>query len=338
MLRKSSKNNALLALIILAVFIGVVIKLRFSSYENISSFPLDNPDGIYIIRKAAKSTKLDASGQAEFVFDSPIEEVFYFVEYREEEGGLADHATDLMLVGNSKVDLEPFVNHQVQINGEFRTHNSQCIVDTCSNLGETRGTLFINEVTMVRSGLPDPGFSLPINIDPGQLQKFLQFANGDMYALVVQPSMNFPVELDSAVASEKPFVGVLSADLEGQRWRPWVEIKELNLAKSSGNNPYYLWFSFQDEAFYLSVVDQNGAGSGEGVMKVFVQSGQDQKQWSLVGCYYYTPGLINKESYQQTYDYFSLTSKTDLYQQLDLERCQDAVEAVFVTPSFANGL
>jgi hypothetical protein len=60
-----------------------------------------------------------------------------------------------------------------------------------------------------------------------------------------------------------------------------LEIKDS--VTTDKNNPYYLVTDGNN--LLLTVVDQNGAGSGEGIMKVFALT--QTENWELKSCYYF---------------------------------------------------
>jgi hypothetical protein len=93
-------------------------------------------------------------------------------------------------------------------------------------------------------------------------------------------SMNVVIKGESSNIS-----GVLYAISDDSQWKYFAEINELS---DSRNNPYY--FDYDGSSFYLVVVDTHGAGSGEGVGKLFsLKSGSNI--WNLETCFYYTPEL-----------------------------------------------
>ena len=73
----------------------------------------------------------------------------------------------------------------------------------------------------------------------------------------------------------------------------------------------------------LSVVDQNGAGSGEGIMKLFTFS--NNGSWKLTGCYYFG-GTYNGSS--ENGDYFAYSSKLSKQTPKPLTECNN----VIITP------
>jgi hypothetical protein len=124
----------------------------------------------------------------------------------------------------------------------------------------------------------------------------------------MQNSMN--VVLQTPADFKPQFVGVLRAQKEDTAWTKFIEIKD-NIATDK-NNPYYLW-PLKNQ-LRLSVVDQNGAGSGEGIMKLFLIA--DDKA-TLSGCYYYS-GSDTAENY------FSNTRNISKFDSQPMEACNNA--------------
>ncbi len=96
------------------------------------------------------------------------------------------------------------------------------------------------------------------------------------------------------------FVGVLVSEQDDDQWTKLVEIKDEEATDK--NNPYYL--TVANEQLLLTIVDQNGAGSGEGIMKVFALS--ETSEWNLWGCYYFGGGYSGPST---DGDYFAFSIK-----------------------------
>jgi hypothetical protein len=150
--------------------------------------------------------------------------------------------------------------------------------------------VFVNEIT-------DPKFALPVGVDAGQVKKYFQI--GDVYfALVMQNSLNVVLSLPEKF--EPSFVGVLVARQGGTQWMGFWKMKDLIV--ESKNNPYYLFVD--QKKLQLTVVDQNGAGSGEGIMNLFVFS--DKNDWKSEGCYYFGANYTDESA---DGDYFAYSTK-----------------------------
>lgn len=147
---------------------------------------------------------------------------------------------------------------------------------------------------------------LPTGIEPSQIMKY--FKLGDYFlALVLQPSMNVLLP-DLPTDYTANWVGVLAAKKNDQAWTNLLRLGDQN--QTDKNNPYYLWL--KDKKLYLSVVDQNGAGSGEGTMKVLTLD--DQNNWVLDSCYYFDANLTDG-------DYFIMSQRLELYESKPLSEC-----------------
>lgn len=126
--------------------------------------------------------------------------------------------------------------------------------------------------------LQDP---FPIKYYKEQFGKTYKF-NGYDYVLVRRPSMNF------AIGKSTHYAGVLKKPSGTSEWKEYIKIT--SSPDSAKNNSYKLWF---ENGLYLLIVDQNGAGSGEGYGKLIEIS---NKIATLINCFYYTPEKQGKES------------------------------------------
>lgn len=135
----------------------------------------------------------------------------------------------------------------------------------------------INETASV-SETASPNLTPPSDINSAQIQKY--FKMGDIYfALVQRNSINVWLELPKGFTPS--FAGILIAKKDDTTWTKMTEIKDAK--PTDKNNPYYL--TVKDGKLLLTVVDQNGAGSGEGIMKVFSMT--KTASWNLENCYYF---------------------------------------------------
>lgn len=161
---------------------------------------------------------------------------------------------------------------------------------------------------------------LPSYINEGQIKKY--FKLDDMiFALVLQGSMNIPLELPKKFIPS--FTGILVAQQNEKRWTKLLEIKDRNpdnnnYPASIENNPYYLWSN--NGELSLSIVDSNGAGSGEGIMKIFSLS--QNETWELTGCYYFGGNYRDSE---MDGDYFAYSSRLSKQKPEPMKTCSDDV-------------
>lgn len=128
--------------------------------------------------------------------------------------------------------------------------------------------------------------------------------------LVLQPSMNVTLEVPPEHVPS--FTGLIISEA-GEPWRPYVAIRDTE--PTAKPNPYYLWV--QDAQLYLSVVDQRGAGSGEGIMTVLRLS--KAGVWERAGCYYFGAAYGDP---QRDGDYFAFSQYLERQRPEPPERCQ----------------
>lgn len=167
----------------------------------------------------------------------------------------------------------------------------------------------------VEAGMPiveiaDPQLPLPDDIYPGQIKKYFQLGEFS-FGLVLRSSMNFM--LDLADDQQPSFSGLL-VSAAGVPWRKYLEIWDAQ--PTDKNNPYYLWA--QDGRLYLSVVDQLGAGSGEGIMKLVQLSATGS--WKIVDCYYFGGGYSDPV---RDGDYFAFSQYLDRHSKESGALCQN---------------
>lgn len=157
----------------------------------------------------------------------------------------------------------------------------------------------------------NPKLTLPTDINSGQIQKYFKIDN-ILLALVLRNSMNVVLTLPDDFTPS--FAGVLIAKQGDTQWTKLTEIKDVNATDK--NNPYYL--TVENKKLLLTVVDQNGAGSGEGIMKVF--SFSDTGNWNLEKCYYFG-GKYNDPSTDG--DYYAFSTKFSKQEERPLEECNN---------------
>lgn len=166
----------------------------------------------------------------------------------------------------------------------------------------------------VKAGSPvkeiaDPHMRLPDDVHPGQIKKYFQLGAISI-GLVLRPSVNVTLNLPAHFTPS--FAGLLISE-GGTPWRKYLEIRDTE--PTDKNNPYYLWA--RDGQLYLSVVDQSGAGSGEGIMKAMRLSATGE--WELDGCYYFGAGYRDPQS---DGDYFAFSQYLDRQKQETASACQ----------------
>lgn len=159
--------------------------------------------------------------------------------------------------------------------------------------------------------IDNPNLILPTDINAGQIKKYFKVDNV-LYALVLRNSMNVVLTLPKDFIPS--FAGVLTAKQGEDKWTKLAEIKDEKTTDK--NNPYYL--IIDNKKLLLTVVDQNGAGSGEGKMKVFAFT--EKRNWKMEGCYYFG------ERYSDTStdgDYFAFSVKFSEQKAQAIESCEN---------------
>lgn len=164
---------------------------------------------------------------------------------------------------------------------------------------------------MVIKKINNPSLKLPPNINEAQILNYFQLGN-IYFALVMRSSMN--VVLNVPKDHNATFTGILVSKQGEPQWVSFTEIKDKQV--NDKNNPYYLWTD--SNKLQLSVVDQNGAGSGEGTMKLFTFS--NNGNWELTGCYYFG-GTYNEPSVDG--DYFAYSTKLSKQTPKPLIECNN---------------
>ncbi|MFH0837854.1 MAG: hypothetical protein V1880_01140 [Patescibacteria group bacterium] len=159
--------------------------------------------------------------------------------------------------------------------------------------------------------IDNPNLTLPSDINAGQIEKYFKIDN-ILFALVLRNSMN--VVLSLPIDFTPTFSGVLVAKQGNTKWIKLLEIKDTGATNK--NNPYYL--VVDNQKLLLTIVDQNGAGSGEGIMKVFALSETDK--WKLESCYYFGG---NYDDPSTDGDYFSFSAKFSEQTLQPIETCNN---------------
>lgn len=156
--------------------------------------------------------------------------------------------------------------------------------------------------------VPAPAFDFPADVYASQVKKYFQL-DDSYFALALQPSMNIPFAPD---ALSGKFVGILYASAQQTTWSKLFLVN----AAVPGNkdNPYWMWT--HDNSLYLAVVDQTGAGSGEGIMKLLKLA--PEGEWVLDRCYYFGGSYNGPET---SGDYLAFAGRVDLQKSLSLGEC-----------------
>jgi len=161
--------------------------------------------------------------------------------------------------------------------------------------------------------IDDPGFDFPEEIHRAQVEKY--FRLGDLFfGLARQTSMNFNLSILYREGFEVKFVGVLVGDEESRGWNKFLQIQDSQ--RTDSNNPYYLWS--EEGKMFLTVVDQRGAGSGEGILKLMATT--DGEDWRIEDCYYFGSNYRGPE---EDGDYFEFSKELALHEKKEIKECDN---------------
>jgi hypothetical protein len=156
---------------------------------------------------------------------------------------------------------------------------------------------------------------LPEDVDPVQVGSYFQLGTL-LFALVRNHSINVPLQLPQDFTHA--FTGILVSD-DGATWQKYLGIKDREL--TAKNNPYYLWT--EGDVLFLSIVDQLGAGSGEGVMKLAQLAANGE--WVIVNCVYFGQQYSGPET---DGDYFAYSRMSEKWSAHPGEECEN-VELIY---------
>lgn len=136
-------------LIVLAILF-LLLQLAIHLAGQPTFFPLDNPNAKYTVVKSSKMTQ----GWEETIAtnSSDLQEPRYYVEYRGKNVLADDNSGNFfrITVGNSKVDLQPYIDKNVRIiKGEFASSSKQCIAGSCIDIFGLFAVLTIDQLTLV---------------------------------------------------------------------------------------------------------------------------------------------------------------------------------------------
>lgn len=104
---------------------------------------------------------------------------------------------------------------------------------------------------------------------------------GNYYVGLVA-NRNANLELDVSDDFEIKFSGIVYAKEGETKWTKLYNIK--NAWENNTNSPYAMWVS--DSYLFLTVVDDQGNGGGEGILKLMKT--KDAVNWEKAGCYYFS--------------------------------------------------
>lgn len=138
-MRKINIKKVLLT-VLLTVGLGVLLFVGWFVWAIVSEdqpqfFPLNNSKARYTIVKSSKMGQ--GWDEKEATNSSELPEPRYYVEYRGNNVFADDHNNNFfrVTVGNSKIDLEPFIGKDVVVTkGKFVSSSKQCIVYKCIDI------------------------------------------------------------------------------------------------------------------------------------------------------------------------------------------------------------
>jgi len=152
-----------------------------------------------------------------------------------------------------------------------------------------------NQTTETQSN-KDSIRNLPDDIFPGQIGSFYDsylypstyMVNGNVYALVLEPSVNY--NLPALKGKEIMWHGVLRSQDNGKTWVKFFSIVDPSDLKNKGQkikyNPAAVFL--EEDKIYVDIVNTLGAGSGEGQLIRFATN-DEGKTWQRNECYYFVP-------------------------------------------------
>ncbi len=138
--------------------------------------------------------------------------------------------------------------------------------------------LVLEETSLVEVPVPAQEFV----IQNASTQQFRRFFKLDNYylALVQHSSSNSFIASDVSTSTGIWYASATNSILE---WKPWLMIIGPSYVE---NNPFYIWN--EREVVHVLLIDNRGAGSGEGIAKVLTSLDAGM-HWSVSKCFYYTP-------------------------------------------------
>ncbi len=123
-----------------------------------------------------------------------------------------------------------------------------------------------------------------INILPSSIYKNVKYGSKN-YAIYQRCSMNIPHPKE--VCDVKPQEsGIIEISAENKKCTKILTVRDKTGYDTSANNVYDMLY--RDNNIYALIVDQTGAGSGEGIAKL-ISSSDNGINWKISQCFYYIP-------------------------------------------------
>lgn len=123
--------------------------------------------------------------------------------------------------------------------------------------------------------LPNGVYKQQVYIEPKYIDNFYEY-DGRYFAVYFQSNINFPIEKDNGGS------GILVANMADISWGKFIDIVDTNQAD---NNPILFWR--ESGVFYALIVDDRGAGSGDGIAKL-VEINESGREFTTLKCFYYS--------------------------------------------------
>lgn len=168
--------------------------------------------------------------------------------------------------------------------------------------------------------------------------RYFQLGNLQL-ALAQEKSSNAYVDF-VAENDNGTLVGMWYAQPTDTEWKQFLHIRNTtDEGIEARNNPFYIWNSKQ--TLHLLLIDDQGAGSGEGTAKV-LDSIDNGQSWWISRCFYYTPEafpkLTQKPAVTQNFDTllnnslqnkeFTFNTQTDQFESQQLNKETGQMETV----------
>jgi hypothetical protein len=145
---------------------------------------------------------------------------------------------------------------------------------------------------------------LPSDVNQYQIIAYYQLGSIYDFAVIQRPSTNVLIEGLPQSFSPK-FVGVLYARNNDTSWHKLARLQIESNINDRQTNPYHLWLA--NGKLRVSIVDTNGAGSGEGHESVWEYV--EREKWTKKACVYYQ--VWGDKTYLTSTANFGAQGKTD---------------------------
>ncbi len=139
--------------------------------------------------------------------------------------------------------------------------------------------------------------NLPKEIHPEQAQPGSVWQLGDiLFFLAKQQSSN--VHFEALNYGEADFFGVLVSVDDGSSWQVFYRLRNPDIVDGAQRLVNVVGLSVSKHHLFLDVIDDNGAGSGEGHLSRF-RTHNGGKRWVRTACTYFMPDYYNAENFDE---------------------------------------